>query len=289
MDIQFERVSYTYQMNTPFSYQALKDINMEIKTGEFVAVVGHTGSGKSTLLQHINGLLLPTEGQVQVGNFRLSRDNKRQDLKKLREKVGVVFQYPEHQLFEETVERDISFGLKNFQVPAEETQARIASALEKVHLSDDVLQKSPFELSGGQMRRVAIAGVLAMNPEVLILDEPTAGLDPKGQHDIMNMFYDLHKTKNMTTILVTHQMNHALNYADHIFVLADGRVHMKGAPEQIFSQVESLEEANLDMPDILSLMNQINQKFGTDLCYKRQKPDELAKEIVEQLRENKPL
>ncbi|MFD2657854.1 energy-coupling factor ABC transporter ATP-binding protein [Gracilibacillus thailandensis] len=289
MDIQFERVSYTYQMNTPFSYQALKDINMEIKTGEFVAVVGHTGSGKSTLLQHINGLLLPTEGQVQVGEFQLSRDNKRQDLKKLREKVGVVFQYPEHQLFEETVERDISFGLKNFQVPAEETQTRIASALEKVHLSDDVLQKSPFELSGGQMRRVAIAGVLAMDPEVLILDEPTAGLDPKGQHDVMNMFYDLHKTKHMTTILVTHQMNHALEYADHIFVLADGRVHMEGAPEQIFSRVESLEEANLDMPDILSLMNQINQKFGTDLCYKRQKPDELAKEIVEQLRENKPL
>ncbi|WP_163582604.1 energy-coupling factor ABC transporter ATP-binding protein [Gracilibacillus saliphilus] len=289
MDIQFERVSYTYQMNTPFSYQALKDINMEIKTGEFVAVVGHTGSGKSTLLQHINGLLLPTEGQVQVGNFQLSRDNRRQDLKKLREKVGVVFQYPEHQLFEETVERDISFGLKNFQVPAEETQTRIASALEKVHLSDDVLQKSPFELSGGQMRRVAIAGVLAMDPEVLILDEPTAGLDPKGQHDVMNMFYDLHKTKHMTTILVTHQMNHALEYADHIFVLADGRVHMEGSPEQIFSQVESLEEAKLNMPDILSLMNQINQKFGTDLCYKRQKPDELAKEIVEQLRENKPL
>jgi energy-coupling factor transport system ATP-binding protein len=289
MDIQFERVSYTYQMNTPFSYQALKDINMEIKTGEFVAVVGHTGSGKSTLLQHINGLLLPTEGQLQVGDFQLSRDNKRQDLKKLREKVGVVFQYPEHQLFEETVERDISFGLKNFQVPAEETQTRIASALEKVRLSDDVLQKSPFELSGGQMRRVAIAGVLAMNPKVLILDEPTAGLDPKGQHDVMNMFYDLHKTKHMTTILVTHQMNHALEYADHIFVLADGRVHMEGAPEQIFSQVESLEEANLDMPDILSLMNQINQKFGTGLSYKRQKPDELAKEIVEQLRENKSL
>ncbi|WP_018934241.1 energy-coupling factor ABC transporter ATP-binding protein [Gracilibacillus lacisalsi] len=289
MDIQFERVSYTYQMNTPFSYQALKDINMEIKTGEFVAVVGHTGSGKSTLLQHINGLLLPTEGQVQVGDFQLSRDNKRQDLKKLREKVGVVFQYPEHQLFEETVERDISFGLKNFQIPAEETQARIASALEKVHLSDDVLQKSPFELSGGQMRRVAIAGVLAMDPEVLILDEPTAGLDPKGQHDVMNMFYDLHKTKHMTTILVTHQMNHALKYADYIFVLADGRVHMEGSPEHIFSQVESLEEANLDIPDILSLINQINQKFGTDLCYKRQKPDELAKEIMEQLRENKPL
>ncbi|MGP4042195.1 energy-coupling factor ABC transporter ATP-binding protein [Gracilibacillus sp. D59] len=289
MDIQFEKVSYTYQVNTPFSYQALKDINLDIKTGEYVAIVGHTGSGKSTLLQHINGLLLPTEGQVQVGDFYLSRENKRQDLKKLREKVGVVFQYPEHQLFEETVERDISFGLKNFQVPEDEIQSRVISALEKVHLSQDILEKSPFELSGGQMRRVAIAGVLAMNPEVLILDEPTAGLDPKGQQDIMNMFYHLHKTKHMTTILVTHQMNQALKYADHIFVLADGSVHMEGTPEQIFSQANVLKKANLDMPDILSLINRFNQKFDTDITYKRQEPAVLAKEIAEKLRENKRL
>ncbi|SFM41751.1 energy-coupling factor transport system ATP-binding protein [Gracilibacillus orientalis] len=289
MDIQFEKVSYTYQVNTPFSYQALKDINLEIKTGEFVAIVGHTGSGKSTLLQHINGLLLPTEGRVQVGDFLLSRKNKRQDLKKLREKAGVVFQYPEHQLFEETVERDISFGLKNFQVPADEIQTRIMDALEKVHLSEDVLAKSPFELSGGQMRRVAIAGVLAMNPEVLILDEPTAGLDPKGQQDIMNMFNHLHKTKNMTTILVTHQMNHALAYADHIFVLADGSVQMEGTPKQIFSQADELKKANLDMPDVLSLIKRINQMFGTDIAYERRQPAALAKEIAERLRENKRL
>ncbi|QGH32747.1 energy-coupling factor transporter ATPase [Gracilibacillus salitolerans] len=289
MDIQFERVSYTYQVNTPFSYQALKNINMEIKTGEFVAVVGHTGSGKSTLLQHINGLLLPTEGQVRVGEFHLSRENKRQDLKKLRKKVGIVFQYPEHQLFEESVERDISFGLKNFQVPSGEMQSRVMDALEKVQLSEDILEKSPFELSGGQMRRVAIAGVLAMNPEVLILDEPTAGLDPKGQQDIMNMFYHLHKTRHMTTILVTHQMNHALQYADHIFVLADGSLHMEGTPEQIFSQANELKKANLDMPDVLSLINQINQKFGTNITYKRREPAELAKEIVDKIRENKRL
>ncbi|MGN8647803.1 energy-coupling factor transporter ATPase [Gracilibacillus sp. HCP3S3_G5_1] len=289
MDIQFERVSYTYQINTPFSFHALKDINLKIRTGEFVAFVGHTGSGKSTLLQHINGLLIPTEGKVKVGDFHLSRENKRQDLKKLREKVGIVFQYPEHQLFEETVERDISFGLKNFKIPPEEIQSRITESLEKVHLSTDILKQSPFELSGGQMRRVAIAGVLAMQTDVLILDEPTAGLDPKGQKDVMNMFYDLHKAKEMTTILVTHQMDQALQYADHIFVLAAGRVLTEGTPEHIFSQAELLEEANLEIPDFLSLINRMNQKFGANITYRRQSPAELAKEIADILRENKQL
>ncbi|MDX8047342.1 energy-coupling factor transporter ATPase [Gracilibacillus sp. S3-1-1] len=287
MDIQFERVSYTYQMNTPFSFQALKDINLNIRSGEFVAFVGHTGSGKSTLLQHINGLLTPTEGTVKVGDFHLSKERKRQDLKKLREKVGVVFQYPEHQLFEETVKRDISFGLKNFNVSAEEMETRIMEALEKVQLNPAVLEQSPFELSGGQMRRVAIAGVLAMKPEVLILDEPTAGLDPKGQEDVMEMFFDLHKAQHMTTILVTHQMDQALKYADHIFVLADGSLLMEGTPEHIFKQTDLLEKANLDMPEILTILHQLNQKFGIDIRYKGQSPSVLAKEIVAMLREKK--
>ncbi|GAE93722.1 ATPase component of general energizing module of ECF transporters [Gracilibacillus boraciitolerans JCM 21714] len=173
MDIQFRHVNYTYQPHTPYAYQALHDINFTVSTGgELIAIVGHTGSGKSTLLQHINGLLLPTEGAVMVGDYLLSKDNKRQDLKKLRGKVGIVFQYPEHQLFEETVERDISFGPHNFHVPNQEITSRVLTSIEKVGISESLLEKSPFELSGGQMRRVAIAGVLAMEPEVLILDEP---------------------------------------------------------------------------------------------------------------------
>src|SRR5699024_4340202 len=207
MDIEFKQVSYTYQENTPFAHQALDRIDFKMESGEFIAVVGHTGSGKSTLLQHMNGLLLPTTGEIKVGDFILSKENKRQDLKKLREKVGIVFQYPEHQLFEETVERDISFGPKNFNVPSEIIKKRISEVMQMVNLDQTFLEKSPFELSGGQMRRVAIAGVLAMEPEVLILDEPTAGLDPQGQQEMMEMFYGLHQEKQLTTILVTHQMD----------------------------------------------------------------------------------
>ncbi|UOQ83941.1 energy-coupling factor transporter ATPase [Gracilibacillus salinarum] len=287
MDIRFEQVNYTYQQNTPFSYQALADINLSIQSGEYIAIVGHTGSGKSTLLQHINGLLLPSEGKVVVGDFVLSKENKRQNLKKLREKVGVVFQYPEHQLFEETVDRDIQFALKNFQVPESERQARVLDAIEKVGLTEAILEKSPFEISGGQMRRVAIAGVLAMNPEVLILDEPTAGLDPKGQHDMMAMFAQLHEAKNRTTILVTHQMQHALQYADRIYVLAKGGMLMEGSPEEIFSNANLLEEANLDVPDMLDLMDKLKDRLQIDLHYNKQSVPQLATEIAARLRETK--
>ncbi|WP_058305704.1 energy-coupling factor ABC transporter ATP-binding protein [Gracilibacillus massiliensis] len=289
MDIQFRQVGYTYQPHTPFAYQAIRNINLSISSGEYIAVVGHTGSGKSTLLQHINGLLVPTEGEVHVGDFLLSNDNKRQDLRKLREKVGIVFQYPEHQLFEETVERDISFGPHNFRVPKEEIEQRVIRSMEKVELPTDILNKSPFELSGGQMRRVAIAGVLAMEPEVLILDEPTAGLDPKGQYDIMDMFYQLHQSRQMTTILVTHQMDQALKYADRIIVLANGEVHMEGNPEEIFSKTKQLQEVNLDVPEVLTLIDDFNHRFDGSIRYHRQSIAELAKEIVDHFRENKRL
>ncbi|SHN36686.1 energy-coupling factor ABC transporter ATP-binding protein [Gracilibacillus kekensis] len=289
MDIQFKQVSYTYQPHTPFAYQAIRNINLSISSGEYIAIVGHTGSGKSTLLQHINGLLLPTDGEVQIGEYILSSNNKRQDLRKLREKVGIVFQYPEHQLFEETVEKDISFGPHNFGIPKDEISKRVLSSIEKVELQTNFLEKSPFELSGGQMRRVAIAGVLAMEPEVLILDEPTAGLDPKGQIDIMKMFYQLHQSKQMTTILVTHQMDHALKYADRIIVLANGEVYMEGNPEEIFSKTNQLQEVNLDVPEILTLIQDFNQRFNGTIRYQRQSIAELAKEIVEHFRENKRL
>ncbi|GAB2567962.1 energy-coupling factor transporter ATPase [Gracilibacillus alcaliphilus] len=285
MEITFKDVSYTYQPNTPFSHQALTNMNLTIRDQEFVAVVGHTGSGKSTLLQHINGLLIPSSGEVQIGSFVLSKGQKKQDLKKLREKVGVVFQYPEHQLFEETVERDIRFAMENFHIPKEDIQPRIMEALAQVNLEEEVLAKSPFELSGGQMRRVAIAGVLAMKPEVLILDEPTAGLDPQGQQAIMDLFYRIHKERGTTTILVTHQMADALAYADRIIVLAKGSMLMEGTPEQVFANPDLLAEANLDMPEVLTLLNHFEERFGIHIAYQRQSAHDLAKEMIEKLRE----
>lgn len=285
MDIQFEQVSYTYQENSPFAHRALDNINLNIKHGEFIAVIGHTGSGKSTLLQHINGLLLPTDGQVKIGNFTLSKENKRQDLKKLRERAGIVFQYPEHQLFEETVKQDISFGPTNFRVSSDEIEKRVKEVMKMVQLPQHLLEKSPFELSGGQMRRVAIAGVLAMYPEVLILDEPTAGLDPRGQRDIMQMFYKLHQEKQLTTVLVTHQMDHALQYADRLVVLADGKIYIEGSPEEIFSKRKQLMDVHLDLPEILQVIEALNDRFTLNLTYHRQSISELAEEIAAQLEE----
>src|SRR5690625_2103925 len=187
MDITFEHVSYTYQPKTPFAHDALNDLSFHIPSGTFVAIIGHTGSGKSTLIQHLNGLMTPSSGQVSVGDFKLTHKAKPDNLKTLRSKVGVVFQYPEHQLFEETIESDIAFGPRNFGMPEEEIRDRVQTVIKQVGLTEDFLKRSPFELSGGQMRRVAIAGVLAFKPEVLVLDEPTAGLDPRGQNEIMDM------------------------------------------------------------------------------------------------------
>lgn len=198
-------------MKTPFERLALYDINASIKEGSYVAVIGHTGSGKSTLLQHLNGLLKPTKGQISLGDTVILAGKKNKELKKLRKKVGIVFQFPEHQLFEETVLKDISFGPMNFGVKKEDAEQKAREMPQLVGLSEELLDRSPFELSGGQMRRVAIAGVLAMDPEVLVLDEPTAGLDPRGRKEIMDMFYELHQRGNLTTILVTHSMEDLLH------------------------------------------------------------------------------
>src|SRR5690625_3780273 len=209
MDITFKNVSYTYQPNTPFAHVALKNVSFHVPSGSYVAIIGHTGSGKSTLIQHLNGLLTPTEGEVTIGNYTLTKGRKQRDLKKLRSEVGIVFQYPEHQLFEETVEKDIAFGPTNFGFSEEEIKESIYELMPKVGLPLDLLERSPFDLSGGQMRRVAIAGVLATKPKVLVLDEPTAGLDPRGQKEMMDMFHQLHEAENLTTILVTHSMEDA--------------------------------------------------------------------------------
>ncbi|UPM54498.1 energy-coupling factor ABC transporter ATP-binding protein [Gottfriedia acidiceleris] len=262
MQITFEKVGYTYQPKTPFEHRALYDIDVTIPDGSYYAVIGHTGSGKSTFLQHLNGLLQPTEGIAKIDDITLLSDKKNKNLKSLRKKVGLVFQFPEQQLFEETVEKDICFGPMNFGVSQDEAKKRAKDLIEKVGLSEEYLMKSPFELSGGQMRRVAIAGVLAMEPEVLVLDEPTAGLDPSGQKALMDMFYELHKEKGLTIILVTHSMEDAARYADTIHVLQKGTTYLKGSPLEVFSYEKELEEIGLQIPLSLKFHQELNQKLG---------------------------
>ncbi|ARI75368.1 energy-coupling factor ABC transporter ATP-binding protein [Halobacillus mangrovi] len=283
MDITFENVSYVYQPNSPFEHRALNDLSFSIQSGSFVAIIGHTGSGKSTLIQHLNGLLQPTDGKVSIGEYQMKAGEKNKDLKKLREKVGVVFQYPEHQLFEETVAKDIAFGPHNFGVEEKEISRRTKEAIQATHLPEELLERSPFDLSGGQMRRVAISGVLAMNPEVLVLDEPTAGLDPNGQREIMDMFHHLHKTKQLTTILVTHSMEDALAYADHIIILNHGEVYREGTPLEIFKQQEALKAVQLDVPEVIEFISKVNEEFNTSIEYKGQTIAELAKELAQMM------
>lgn len=284
MDISFKNVNYTYQKNTPFEYTAIRDLSFEIASGSFTAIVGHTGSGKSTLIQHLNGLLRPTSGSVQLGEFHMSEEEKIKEMKHLRSRVGIVFQYPEHQLFEESVEKDIGFGPSNFGVEAEEIKQRTREVLKAVQLPESVLDRSPFDLSGGQMRRVAIAGVLAMRPEVLVLDEPTAGLDPKGQRDMMNMFYQLHQQENLTTILVTHSMEDALKYADHVIVLDHGTKYLEGKPEEVLSRKEDLNRVQLDVPEVIGFLAKAEEKFGIKLPYHKQTIEKLAEELEQKVR-----
>lgn len=269
---------------TPFERRALHDINLDIADGTFLALIGHTGSGKSTLIQHLNGLLKPSAGSIKMGSTELKAGGKKQDLKSLRKKAGIVFQYPEHQLFEETVEKDIMFGPRNFGVSEETARLTAAKVIEMVGLPESVLQKSPFDLSGGQMRRVAIAGVLAMNPEVLILDEPTAGLDPAGRVEIMELFYSLHERNNLTTILVTHSMEDASRYADEIAVMHKGELYLHGKPTDIFSEREALKKAGLDVPETVQFLQKWNEKSGLNLALSKFTVDELAKQVSQSLK-----
>lgn len=284
MDITFKDVNFTYQPNTPFTHQAIKDLSLSISSGSFVAIIGHTGSGKSTLIRHLNGLEIPTSGEVDIGDFHLAKDKKIKNMKELRSKVGVVFQYPEHQLFEETVEKDIAFGPKNFGVPEADITKRVKTIMPKVGLSNELLEQSPFELSGGQMRRVAIAGVLAIQPEVLVLDEPTAGLDPRGQKEMMDMFYRMHQEENLTTVLVTHSMEDALRYADNVIILNNGTVYMEGAPEEVFVHEKALKDVQLDVPEVIQFLHTFEDRFGVSIPYNRQSTSELAEAIHDVLK-----
>jgi len=284
MDITFENVCYTYQINTPFAHRALEDVTFHIPSGSFVAIIGHTGSGKSTLIQHLNGLLIPTEGKLKMGSYTLSREKKLREMKELRSKVGIVFQYPEHQLFEETVKKDIAFGPMNFGIEEAIIEKRMTDILPKVGLQESLLERSPFELSGGQMRRVAIAGVLATKPDVYVLDEPTAGLDPRGQKEIMELFREIHYTENATTILVTHNMEDALRYADYIIILNKGKKYMEGTPEEIFTQEEAIRKVQLHVPQSIQFINQFNERFQTNIPLKRHTLQQMSEHIVHTIR-----
>jgi energy-coupling factor transport system ATP-binding protein len=279
MDITLKQVEYKYQPNTPFERLALQDINLEIPSGTFLAVIGHTGSGKSTLLQHLNALVKPTNGTVQIGDRVVEAKRKEKHLRPIRQKVGIVFQFPEHQLFEETVEKDICFGPMNYGVPKEEAIERAKTLIHQVGLPEEVLSKSPFDLSGGQMRRVAIAGVLAMEPEVLVLDEPTAGLDPRGRREIMDMFYRIHKEKGLSTVLVTHSMEDAAHYADEIVIMHQGQIKRKGKPREIFSSAKELVALGLNVPDVVHFQYMVEQKLGRKLGKTCLSIEELADEL----------
>ena len=281
MDIRFKQVGFAYQAGTPFEMRALHDISFSIEEGSYVAIIGHTGSGKSTILQHLNALLKPTEGIVELGDKTIDSTTGNKDLKPLRKKVGIVFQFPEAQLFEETVEKDIAFGPKNFGVSEEEALKIASEVVKTVGLPEDVLKKSPFDLSGGQMRRVAIAGVLAMKPDVLVLDEPTAGLDPKGRLEMMEMFYKLNKEQHMTIVLVTHQMNDVSDYADHVIVIESGNVVKEGSPKEVFSDASWLLEKQLGVPTTLAFVEKLKEKgWSTDKMPLTL--DELSEAILEE-------
>lgn len=282
MPIRMEEVSHIYMQGGPFESTAIYDIDLEIKDGEFVGLIGHTGSGKSTLIQHMNGLLKPTKGTVYVDEFRIVNDTK--DLIKIRQKVGLVFQYPEHQLFEETVALDVAFGPKNLGLPKEEIEKRVEEAIRLVRLDyDQIKDRSPFELSGGQRRRVAIAGVLAMKPEVLILDEPTAGLDPRGRDEIFDEIKTLHRDRKITIILVSHSMEDVARLVDRIIVMNKGQIALTGTPREVFARSGQLKEMGLDVPQVTNLMLALKEK-GLDVptdIYTVEQAKEVVKKILE--------
>lgn len=258
MSIKIENLKYVYMKNGPYEKEALSGINLTIEDGEFVGLIGHTGSGKSTLIQHLNGLLKPSEGTVFLDGQDIFA--KETNLKEIRSKVGLVFQYPEYQLFEDTVAKDVAFGPKNYGLDKEEIDSRVRDAVKMVGLSEEILDKSPFELSGGQKRRVAIAGVLAMNPQILVLDEPAAGLDPYGREQILSELRYLHETRKITVILVSHSMEDIARYAGRIVVMHKGKIVMDGTPAEIFSQSEKLEEIRLDVPQVTKILDLLAQQ-----------------------------
>ena len=279
MSIKIENLTHIYMKGTPFEKKAIDNVTLEIKDGEFIALIGHTGSGKSTLIQHINGLLKPDSGKIIIDNVDITSKNIK--LSNIRKKVGLVFQYPEYQLFEETVEKDIAFGPKNLGLGEEEINSKVKRAMNIVGLDyKKYKDKSPFELSGGQKRRVAIAGVVAMEPKVLILDEPTAGLDPKGRDDILSNIVDLHREYNMTIILVSHSMEDVAKVASRILVMHNGKCILDGEPAKVFKEIDTLESVGLAVPQVTYLVKRLRDKgfnISEDIFTVEQAKKELLK------------
>ncbi len=283
MSIRFEKVSHTYSANTPFAYAALKNIDLDIEEGKMTAIIGATGSGKTTLVQHLNALLLPTSGKITILDRTIEASVQPKKLKSLRKDVGLVFQFPEYQLFEETILKDIIFGPKNFGVPEEEATQKAIEALRVVDLEDSYLSKSPLDLSGGQKRRVAIAGILAMDPKVLVLDEPTAGLDPQGAKQMMELFKRLNKEFNKTVLIVTHDMEHVLNYCDEVVVVKDGEIYCKEDVKSFFTRSNLLTELNILPPAVIQMKNLLSQR-GIEIDEDCFSVDELAKAIAKKVK-----
>ena len=257
MSLKVENLFFTYSKGTPFEKEALSDICLEIKDGEFVGIIGHTGCGKSTLVQHFNGLLKPEEGRVYIDGELMNSKS----VKEMRRKVGIVFQYPEYQLFEETVYKDVAFGLKNEKLSPEEERERVLEAIRITGLSEDVLEKSVYDLSGGQKRRAAIAGVVVMRPEILVLDEPAAGLDPEGRDMILQFARKLCDDKKISVVLVSHSMEDIARVADKVIVMNDGRIERQGTPKEIFKDSERLSEIGLSVPAVTKLFNKLHEKY----------------------------
>lgn len=258
MSIILDKVNYTYSEGTAYEIHALKDINLKIEDGEFIGIIGHTGSGKSTLIQHLNGLAKATSGTIYYNGEDIYDED--YDLRSLRNRVGLVFQYPEHQLFETTIFDDVCFGPKNQGLEKNEAGLRAFEALRSVGLPEELYYQSPFELSGGQKRRVAIAGVLAMKPEVLILDEPTAGLDPAGRDEILDLIQKMHKEKGITVILVSHSMEDVAKYVDRIIVMNQGQMMFDDCPKEVFKHYKELEAIGLAAPQVTYLMHELKEK-----------------------------
>ena len=256
MGIALENVSFTYQEGTPLASTALSDVSLKIEDGSYTALIGHTGSGKSTILQLLNGLLVPSQGSVRVFDTLITSTSKNKDIRQIRKQVGLVFQFAENQIFEETVLKDVAFGPQNFGVSEEDAEKIAREKLALVGIDESLFDRSPFELSGGQMRRVAIAGILAMEPAILVLDEPTAGLDPLGRKELMNLFKKLHQS-GMTIVLVTHLMDDVAEYANQVYVMEKGRLVKGGKPSDVFQEVVFMEEVQLGVPKITAFCKRL--------------------------------
>lgn len=282
MSIKVEHLTHIYDKGMPSESVALDDVSFTAEDGQFIGIIGHTGSGKSTLLQHLNGLLKPDEGTVTVGNVNITQPGI--SMVEIRKRIGLVFQYPEYQLFEETVAKDVAFGPKNLGLSETEIEERVKEAIELVGLDyETVKDRSPFELSGGQKRRVAIAGVVAMRPEVLILDEPTAGLDPKAHKDVLNMVEEVHRRTGNIAIFVSHNMADIARLSDKILVIHNGKLVTKGSPKEVFSQKETLRSVGLDLPPVTEFTEGLRER-GINLSATILDVDEAAAQIAEYLK-----